>query len=129
MKRISRVTCIKCNFPFEIVEAEDLCSHLLHCVRCGREKTLGFKEIIDHYNRHLRTIGAPALSPVSRNAGAMQRLIQTLSLDEKKYTFMVEHLAGVCVCGAVYKLSARPRCPKCRSVTLRKESGSPACTH
>jgi Zn ribbon nucleic-acid-binding protein len=130
MNRISRVTCIKCNFQFELIDAADSCSHLLHCVRCGREKTLGFKEIIDHYNRYLKSISAPVLIPVCRNTGSMQNLIQTMSGGKKKYTFMVEHLAGVCVCGAMFKLSARPRCPKCRSMTLKKEpGGSPVQLH
>jgi predicted Zn-ribbon and HTH transcriptional regulator len=130
MKHISRVTCIKCSFQFEITDAADSCSHLLHCVRCGREKTISFREIIDHYNRYLKSIRAPALIQISRNTDAMLDQVRTLSQDEKKYTFMVEHLAGVCVCGAMFKLSARPRCPKCRSMTLNKgHSGIPVPVH
>ena len=114
MERI--VTCTKCGSPFTVSEGGGFFFHLLHCDKCGKEKSVGFDELGDAHFGFLKGI-APA--PYSDFSASMDRQIQETYegpvLDRKEYNEVVEEFAGMCKCGGHFKLHAPPRCPVCQS--------------
>jgi|WetSurMetagenome_2_1015567.scaffolds.fasta_scaffold23727_3 hypothetical protein len=130
MVRTYRAVCARCDHHFGISEGSDKRSHILHCVRCGRDKRIGLKEIREYYNRYLRTF-LTARVPEKQVPfdESVRPLLSDNQLNTKKYAFMVEHLAGQCICGAGFRFSGKPRCPRCRSTAIRREpkgTGGPA---
>lgn len=115
--------CMKCSHAFAVHEERSQRAHLLHCVRCGRDKRIVLSDLKDHYHRYIRTLLSPSPAGIQSGKEPVTPLFSDEHLDIRKYTYMVEHLAGSCVCGAVFRFSGKPRCPKCRSTVIRTEQG------
>jgi len=79
--------CLDCGKSFTASYGGGFTFHLLHCDKCGKEKSIGFDKIDQYKN------------------------------DERVF----EVYAGKCKCGGSYSFEAAPRCPKCRSVNIKKD--------
>lgn len=115
MMRSRRVVCQKCSHVFTIQEGTSSNAHLLHCVRCGRDKQVALNEVNEFYFRYFATMRNSAVTGIRKRKVSNPPLILNEIRDIRKYTFMVEHRAGSCICGASFRFSAKPRCPLCRS--------------
>ena len=116
-----QVVCVKCDQTFTIHEETSRQAHLLHCVRCGRDKRITRADLKAYYYRYLTTLlTAPALG-IRNLAEPIRPLFSDEQIDTRKYIYMVEHLAGSCICGAAFRFSGKPRCPRCRSAIIRTE--------
>lgn len=117
-----KVRCIRCSTLFEVGQAAGLTHHLLHCNRCGREKTLKTEEILQIFS-HTK-YGTLSHSPSYKgNPRTASEALDTL-VNDPKYRFLVEHHAGLCICGSLFKFPGKARCPRCRSSVYRIESPS-----
>jgi hypothetical protein len=122
MVRTYEAVCARCDHHFGVCEGHDRRFHVLHCVRCGRDKRIRLKDIREYYNRYLITrLRSPAPEKQRPADEAVRPQFLDDQLDMKKYMVMVEHLAGLCVCGAGFRFSGKTRCPRCRSTAIRKE--------
>jgi uncharacterized paraquat-inducible protein A len=115
MMHSQRVVCQKCSHTFTIHEGTSSKAHLLHCVRCGREKQVDLTEVNEFYFRYFGIIRNSAVVGIRKQTASNPPLIPREIRDVRKYMFMVEHMAGSCICGASFRLYAKPRCPVCRS--------------
>jgi Zn ribbon nucleic-acid-binding protein len=119
MARIRHAACARCSHPYTFHEESGRRSHLLRCVRCGREKQIGIGEVRDLVQRHEKVLTSPLPAGPADADGGIHPLVSPERLDPRRYRQMIEQVAGVCICGAVYRFSARPRCPLCRSTVYR----------
>lgn len=119
MTRTRQAVCVRCSQTFPVHEETSRKAHLLPCVRCGRDKRLGITELQEYFHRYHGILTNPAAWDVHKRPSGIRPLIAHELLDMKKYTLMVEHLAGSCICGAVFRFSGKPRCPRCRSTFIR----------
>ena len=120
MPRLRQAVCARCDHPFTYQEESGRASHILHCTRCGREKSLGKNEVqalVDRQEKNLQLSRAPGSYPVASNK--IRPLVPDGDLDIRKYRQMLEQAAGTCICGAVFRFAAKPRCPVCRSSVYR----------
>nr|WP_320160221.1 hypothetical protein [uncultured Methanoregula sp.] len=119
MIRTLHAVCAKCNTPFDIHEETSGRAHLLHCVRCGRHKRITPADLKEYCRSNINLLLAPP-SVTRRNLPEPVRpILSGNQLDIRKYAYVVEHLAGFCVCGSVFRFSGKPRCPRCRSAVIR----------
>jgi DNA-directed RNA polymerase subunit M/transcription elongation factor TFIIS len=79
------VICSKCGEHFPVREGGGFFFHLLHCSKCGKEKSVGFDKL--------------------NKAG-----IAICFQDD-----LIENYVGKCDCGGKFKFSSKSRCPKCHS--------------
>jgi hypothetical protein len=126
MMHTRQAVCMKCDHSFTVHEETSRNAHLLHCVRCGRDKRIGAADLKDVYNRSLATLLIPPTLGIKCLAEPVRSLFSDEAIDCRKYTHMVEHLAGFCICGSVFRFSGKPRCPICRSAVIRTgQAGKP----
>ena len=116
-----QVVCVKCSTPFTIHEETSRQAHLLHCVRCGRDKRITRADLKACYYRYISTLLTSPLLGMRSLAAPIRPLFSDEQIDTRKYIHMVEHLAGSCICGATFRFSGKPRCPRCRSAIIRTE--------
>ena len=122
-----QAVCMKCAHVFTVREEKSRRAHLLYCVRCGRDKRIVSSDLTEHYHRYLSTLLAtPSAGPQGAKE-PVKPLFSDGQLDIRKYVYMVEHIAGTCVCGSVFRFSAKPRCPRCRSTALRTDPVKKSC--
>jgi Zn ribbon nucleic-acid-binding protein len=119
MMHTRQAVCIRCDHTFTIHEETGSKAHLLHCVRCGRDKRIRLSDLKEWYHQHLSSLHSPIAPTASSTKETVRPLFADDHIDIRKYQFMVEHLAGSCICGAVFRFSAKPRCPKCRSTVIQ----------
>ncbi|HVN73392.1 MAG TPA: hypothetical protein VMT44_02225 [Methanoregula sp.] len=113
MKKFQAI-CLKCSTRFEVRKGSGGMYHLLHCKRCGREKKVSMKDLPDLCRHSLVDYIRTCTHPEdNRNTSENEPGIPLI--DERRYRFMVEHRAGLCVCGSMFKFSGKARCPRCRS--------------
>jgi hypothetical protein len=117
-----QVFCLKCNYVFSVHEKKtSRNAHLLHCVRCGRQKQIELVEAEDYFYRCRSARCSHGTEGSKKQSSFNSSLFTRELLDDRRYTFMVEHMAGSCICGAGFRFSAKPRCPRCRSSVLLKD--------
>jgi len=119
MMRSRPAVCMKCNHTFSINEETSEKVHLLHCVRCGRDKQIKLADLKDVYHRSLAALLTSPILGIKSLAEPVRPLFSDEKIDNRKYAYMVEHLAGSCICGAVFRFSGKPRCPICRSSVIQ----------
>jgi hypothetical protein len=112
---------MKCDHTFTVHEETGHNAHLLYCVSCGRDKRIGQEDLKEVYNRSLATLIVSPLLGIKSLAKSVRPLFSDEPIDCRKYSLMVENLAGSCICGAVFRFSGKPRCPRCRSAVIRIE--------
>ena len=122
MRNSRQAVCVRCNHRFTLEEDTVRKSHLLHCVRCGRSKRIRRADLKDYFRRYLTTLLKTTVPGNKKTVEPVKPLFSHQQIDSRKYIFMVEHLAGSCICGAVFRFSGKMRCPACRSTVIRKGS-------
>ncbi|MDP3565183.1 MAG: hypothetical protein Q8R70_11910 [Methanoregula sp.] len=126
MMHTRQAVCMKCDHTFTIHKETSGSAHLLHCVRCGRDKLIGAADLKEVYSRSLATLLIPPTFGIKCLAEPVTPLFSSEPIDCRKYTRMVEQLAGLCICGSVFRFSGKPRCPICRSAVIRTvQAGKP----
>ncbi len=124
MMRSRQSVCMKCNHTFTIHEETSEKAHILHCIRCGRDKQILPEDLKDVYHRSLATLLTSPILGIKSLAEPVRPLFSDEKIDTRKYTCMVEHVAGSCICGAVFRFSGKPRCPICRSAVIQMEQAT-----
>lgn len=111
--------CEKCGHEFRVSDGGGFLFHLLGCNRCGKTKSISFKEIGEPHLRYIKGLGMPYCIASAESDRKIQEGYPGEPISEKEYHLIVEKIAGKCNCGGKYKFNARPRCPKCRSVAIK----------
>lgn len=106
--------CLKCGTEFEANSGGGFFFHLLHCDKCGREKTIRFRGLGELHMAFMKGMDF-AYSSGSEGFNSKAREYQGEPIDVEEYEAKVEEIAGKCRCRGLYKLQAKVRCPKCRS--------------
>ena len=114
------VLCKKCGTQFKVNEGGGFCFHLLHCNRCGADKSIGFDELGEVHFRYLKGLPGPYAIATAGSDRRIQEEYQGTALPEAEYNKEVEKLAGQCECGGAFTFKARARCPECRSARYSK---------
>jgi Zn finger protein HypA/HybF involved in hydrogenase expression len=112
--------CLKCGNEFEANSGGGFFFHLLHCDKCGREKTIPFKNLGELQMAFMKGMDF-ACGSGSDVFDAKTREYQGEPIDVEEYEAKVEEIAGKCRCRGLYKLQAKIRCPKCRSDEIEEE--------
>ncbi len=100
MGRSYQVACKECGHRCEINVGGGITFQLLHCTRCGKEKSVAYNQIrIDNYRGERMSVEA------------YKRRVRN---EERRF----QRVAGSCRCGGSFTVRANPRCPKCRSTRL-----------
>jgi DNA-directed RNA polymerase subunit M/transcription elongation factor TFIIS len=129
MGRMFQAVCGKCSTRFAVRQGNGKKVHLLHCSRCGREKTVNTEDLAEFCRTSLNGfISCLAINPSERKSARKIPAAMT-PIDDRKYTFILEHRAGICVCGAMFKVAGKVRCPKCRSSAFTRDPENPEITY
>ena len=110
-----RATCEKCGKKFDVNDGGGFFFHLLHCNKCGKEKSISFDKIGEPHLRYIKGLGTPYCIASSQHDEYIQKNYPGEPLSEKEYHKAVEKIGGKCKCGGLFRFNAPPRCPKCRS--------------
>ena len=115
--------CKKCGHRFEVSEGGGFVSHLLHCSKCGREKSIGFDQLGENHAAYLKGLPGPYAIATAAHDAAIQDMYPGEPLDEEAYHKQVERVAGTCECGGCFTFNAKPRCPECGSNKFEQDPG------
>ncbi len=117
--------CNTCDEKFEICDGGGFSFHLLHCDKCGKDKSIEFEEIGEAHLRYVKGLPGPYTITSRENDKNIQDNYPGNPMSEDEYHAAVEDLAGACKCGGHYKFDAPTRCPKCKSTDLRPDPDQP----
>ena len=107
--------CNKCGHEFEVSEGGGFFFHLLHCDKCGKQKSISFDEIGEPHLQYLKGLGGPYCVASSEHDKYVRDNYPGDPISEEEYYKIIEVMLGQCKCGGSYKIKAGPRCPKCGS--------------
>ena len=110
--------CQKCGNAFSVMQGGGFSFHLLRCDKCGKEKSVGFRELIDLHNRSLA-------APNSKANAAPGRYIPENTPGPPLTEGETETLIRKHRCGGRFRFDAPPRCPKCRSTDIDLDERGP----
>jgi len=113
-------TCANCGYFFFVREGGGFFFHLLHCDKCGKEKTVSFDKLGEVHLRYLKGLKGPYCVASSNHDKEVQKTFQGDPISEEEYFKVVESLVRKCRCGGHYTFSSPPRCPKCHSPDVIK---------
>ena len=113
-----RAKCKKCGKKFTVSDGGGFFFHLLHCNKCGKEKSISFDKIGEPHLRYIKGLGTPYCGASSKHDEYILKNYPGEPLSEEEYHKAVEKIAGKCKCGGQFRFNAPPRCPKCRSAEL-----------
>lgn len=122
MGQTYEANCDKCGHKFKLNMGGGFFFHLLKCDKCGKDKDISFEEIGEPHLRYLKGLGGPYCVATTEHDEYIRKHYPGEPLSEEEYHLEVEKIAGKCKCGGHYKFDAPPRCPKCRSEDITKES-------
>ena len=117
--------CNKCDRTFEINDGGGFHFHLLHCDKCGKDKSINFEEIGEPHLRYIKGLPGPYAIASRENDKHIQDSYPGNPMPEDEYHAAVESLAGKHKCGGYYKFDAPARCPKCKSTDFRPDPNQP----
>lgn len=107
--------CKKCGHEFIVKEGGGFMFHLLHCDKCGKDKSISFSEIGETHLRYLKGLGGPYCVATSEQDRYIQENYPGEPITEEEYYKAVEEILGQCECGGYYRFKTKARCPKCGS--------------
>jgi len=122
MGREYGVICRKCGQKFSVSEGGGFVFHLLHCDRCGRERSISFEDIGEPHLRYLKGLPGPYAIATSDHDENVRENYPGEPISEEEYHAAVEKLAGKCRCGGEFRFGAPPRCPECGSADLEEDT-------
>lgn len=113
--------CNNCGKKFTIRDGGGFFFHLLHCDKCGKDKSISFKEIGEPHLKYIKGLEGPYCM-VSRDSDKyIQENYPGKPLSKEEYHSIIEDILGKCMCGGALKFNAPPRCPKCKSTDFRSD--------
>ncbi|MFH1551031.1 MAG: hypothetical protein ABIH04_10790 [Planctomycetota bacterium] len=112
-----RAKCRKCGRNFTVRTGGGFVFELLHCDRCGKERSITFEEIGEPHFRYARGLEETGCAVVhSKGYDEYVRKHHPVApLSEEEYEKAVEKIAGRCRCGGRFRFDVPHRCPKCGS--------------
>jgi|LGOV01.1.fsa_nt_gb Zn finger protein HypA/HybF involved in hydrogenase expression len=110
--------CNECGTNFLASEGGGFFFHLLHCEKCGKERSISFNEISDIHARYLKGLSGRYSIATSAHDEVVKRSCRGKPLSQEDYHRKVEEWAGKCNCRGSYRFEAPPRCPKCKSTNF-----------
>jgi hypothetical protein len=114
-----KAKCKQCGHKFTVSDGGGFFFHLLHCDKCGSERSVGFDELGDIHLRYVKGLPGPYCTATNESDKNIKENYPGEPLDEHEYNKLVEQFAGKCKkknCNGRYRLDAPARCPKCRSL-------------
>jgi len=118
------VKCRNCGYDFMVSEGGGFIFHLLHCDRCGKDKSISFAEIGEAHLKYLKGMAGPYCIATMAHDKDVQDNYPGEAITEQEYHQIVEELLGECKCGGHYRFTGKPRCPKCKSEDLEDIEGT-----
>jgi predicted Zn-ribbon and HTH transcriptional regulator len=120
MGRKIEAKCLDCGYEFTVNEGGGFVFHLLHCDKCGAEKSISFEELGDLHLRYLKGLkGTYSIATLDFD-NYVKENVDIEPISEEEYFKEVETFAGKCDCGGSFKFNAPFRCPKCHSTNIEK---------
>ena len=113
--------CSKCGEKFTVYEGGGFFFHLLHCNKCGKEKSIGFDELGEIHLRYVKGLPGPYCIASQNSDKEIRETYPGQPLGEREYNKLVENFAGDCSCGGKFKFSSKSRCPKCHSLKYTRD--------
>jgi len=107
--------CNNCGNTFHASEGGGFHFHLLHCDKCGVEKSINFEALGEARLKYIKGLYTESSSFSKCEDNHIQDNKPGKSISEAEYYSEIENFAGKCYCGGKYKNYARARCPKCLS--------------
>jgi len=107
--------CKKCDYKFRVRSGGGFVFHLLHCDRCGRERSISFDEIGEAHLKYLKGLEGPYAIATSAHDRYVRENYPGDPISEAEYRKVVEEIAGQCECGGRFRFDAPARCPRCKS--------------
>src|SRR3990172_838206 len=117
--------CNDCGHTFHVMEGGGFFFHQLHCDKCGRAKSISFKKIGVLHMRYLKKLTGPYSVVTAESDKRIKNSYMGPAISEEEYHAEVEKMAGKCLCRGQYRFDAPPRCPKCRSTSLKEDPNVP----
>lgn len=111
MGREFTAQCLQCGTEFTVRDGGGFCFHLLHCDKCGKDKSVGFEELGEIQQKFYHSLDQPQSD-------------QTMTRSQ--FNSAVSQKAGKCSCGGHFKMNAKPRCPSCHSTKLTDDGNCTA---
>ena len=108
-------TCNQCVFNFTVSEGGGFVFHLLHCDKCGKDKSIGFDELGEIHMQYLKGLPGPYSIATSESDEDIKKNYPGEPISEEEYNKKVEEIVGKCKCGGKFSMDAPPRCSKCHS--------------
>ena len=119
----STATCLDCADQFTVSNGGGFTFHLLHCVRCGQAKGVGFDELGDLHLRYLKGSATPYTVASANEHRYVREHLDIEPVSAEDYYAGVEAAAS-CDCGGALSFDAPPRCPKCGSLRIEEGPGT-----
>jgi hypothetical protein len=119
MGSASGFICNDCGTRFMVRTGGGFFFDLLHCARCGQERSVRHQDLGDIHLLFVK--GLPGPYAVARMAmdQRIQREYQGEPLTRAEYRAAAEATLDPCACGGRFRYHSRPRCPGCRSTAGR----------
>jgi hypothetical protein len=121
------VVCQECGHRYQASEGGGFFFHLLHCDRCGRERSIDFDELGDAHLRYVKGLPGPWTVGTMDADKHIEETYPAEALSEDEYRAIAEKAAGPCECGGRFSMKAPPRCPRCKSAGFLRSLISPEC--
>jgi Zn finger protein HypA/HybF involved in hydrogenase expression len=121
-----KATCKECGKRFRIHEGGGFAFHLLHCNKCGKERSISFERLGEIHYRYLKGLSGPYSIATSSSDRHIQQNYAGTPLSEEEYYVSVEKIVGKCRCGGQFEFNASARCPKCKSTNLDVDRKEPS---
>jgi hypothetical protein len=115
------VICNACGVRFRVSDGGGFVFHLLHCDRCGTERSIGFDEIGEPHLRYLKGLKVPYAMATADHDLHVEKHYRGEPITEAEYHRIVEDLCGECECGGSFRFDAPARCPECGSADHRRD--------
>ena len=114
--------CNDCGHKFLVSEGGGFFFHLLKCEKCGEDKSIDFNELGDVHLGYLKGLPGPYCVATSEHDEYVRENYPGKPLTDEEYHREVENIVGKCKCGGQYKFYAPPRCQKCKSKNIFKDT-------
>ena len=111
----SEAICSECGTRFTVSSGGGFLFHLLHCDKCGQDKSITFEEIGEPHLAFLKGLDGPYSVASREHDEHVRRTYQGEALSKEEYHDQVEDMVGQCSCGGQFRFGARARCPHCKS--------------
>ncbi len=113
-----RAACLDCRTSFTVFEGGAVFSHALRCEECGETKFISLFELGGHHTRFVKGLRGAYSHCTEPWDTFIHEHAPVDPITETEYYAGIEAVAGRCVCGGKFTLTAPPRCPACWSTNI-----------